>query len=139
MAGGGPGAGNYNPHDEVRKMRLNKTDYKFWIGKHKTLDKTLNDRDSRKPSPASYSPKSMTMRTFDTMPVSPKKKKESQFGFGTDARFEYIRPNKKTIVEKRPAPVSYRTTYDWKGKGDKPKQRTWDEDVWKGRVEGVYH
>jgi hypothetical protein len=30
-----PGAGNYSPHDNVTKDRLNKTDYKFWVKKHK--------------------------------------------------------------------------------------------------------
>lgn len=29
-----PGAGNYNPHDNVQKIRKNKTVYKFWIKKH---------------------------------------------------------------------------------------------------------
>ena len=32
----GPGAGNYNPHDNVKKIKKNKTEYKFWIKKHKS-------------------------------------------------------------------------------------------------------
>lgn len=35
IAGGAPGSGQYNPHDHVTKIRLNKTDHKFWIKKHK--------------------------------------------------------------------------------------------------------
>ena len=29
----GPGA--YNPHDQVPNLKMNKTNHKFWIGKHK--------------------------------------------------------------------------------------------------------
>ena len=30
-----PGAGNYNPHDEIPNLKLDKTNYKFWVNKHK--------------------------------------------------------------------------------------------------------
>ena len=29
-----PGAGNYNPHDEMIKIRKNKTNHKEWVKKH---------------------------------------------------------------------------------------------------------
>ena len=29
-----PGAGAHNPHDEIKKVRKNKTEYKDWVKKH---------------------------------------------------------------------------------------------------------
>lgn len=37
-----------------------------------------------------------------------KKKVEKKTGFGTDSKFAYDRPNKKKIIETRPAPSAYR-------------------------------
>ncbi len=30
-----PGSGSYNPHDTVEKLKINKTNFKFWNDKHK--------------------------------------------------------------------------------------------------------
>jgi len=45
-----------------------------------------------------------------TAQVEKRKKKEKPIifnGFGSDSKFEYNRPNKKIIVEERPAPSAY--------------------------------
>lgn len=44
-------------------------------------------------------------------------------GFGSDARFPYVRPKKKVIVEKRPSPSSYETKIYWKDKSVSPKKK----------------
>lgn len=48
--------GTYNPHLSVDRLQLNKTNHKFWIDKHKKIDKLNTSRDLVKPNPASYSP-----------------------------------------------------------------------------------
>jgi hypothetical protein len=30
-----PGAGKYNPHDSVEKLKQTRNDYKYWVDKHK--------------------------------------------------------------------------------------------------------
>ena len=91
----------------------------------------------QKPNPASYTPCQSSYNTFDSMSNSPKK--EAKNGFGSDARFPYIRPNKKKIIEKRPDPISYNTTIRWKGKKDSPKKKSWNESLWKGSQSSIYH
>lgn len=87
-----PGSGNYNPHDYVAKIRINKTVYKDWLKKHKEeLEKSLK-RESVLPSPNTYSPMNQTFTTFDLLEKLEKnsaksKSKEKTNGFGTDARF----------------------------------------------------
>lgn len=34
VSNGVPGAGFYSPHDSVEKLKIDKTNYKFWITKH---------------------------------------------------------------------------------------------------------
>lgn len=46
--------------------------------------------------------------------------------FGTDARFQYTRPDKKKIKQKRPDPISYKTTYEWRVKKGSPKFKPWN-------------
>lgn len=66
-------------------------------------------------------------------------KKAKKNGFGSDARFPYIRPNKKTIQEIRPAPSTYNTGMDWRGKQYNKKGKQWHEAVWKGSLtESIY-
>lgn len=48
--------GSYNPHQSVDKLKLNKTNFKFWIDKHNKTSKLNTSRDLVKPNPASYSP-----------------------------------------------------------------------------------
>jgi hypothetical protein len=76
-----------------------------------------------------------TFERFATEAAKPSKKKM----FGCDARFEYTRENKKTVVEKRPDPSSYETIINWKGKNVSPKKQFWTEMVWKGQPLSVYH
>ena len=52
-----------------------------------------------------------TFTTFEHIEKKANKSNEKIKGFGTDARFEYTRPEKKKIVEKRPDPISYNTAY----------------------------
>lgn len=56
-----------------------------------------------------------TLSTFDQLAVDNKKPSKKLY-FGSDTRFEYTRPNKKKIVEKRPAPSEYNTLYEWRSK-----------------------
>lgn len=35
LSDGVPGPGNFSPHEVSPKARLNKTDYAFWVDKHK--------------------------------------------------------------------------------------------------------
>ena len=65
----------------------------------------------------------LTFTTFDSIKHSPKKEKEVQKGFGTDAKFTYTRIDKKKIKEERPSPNSYNTIIPWKGKKESPTKR----------------
>jgi len=69
----------------------------------------------------------------------PKKSKELKNGFGSDSRFPYTRPNKKVIIEERPAPCHYETKIDWKGKGNiSPTKKRWTDLLWTGSPPKVY-
>ena len=35
MSNKSPGPGMHNPHLDVPNLHMNKTDHKFWLGKHK--------------------------------------------------------------------------------------------------------
>lgn len=80
--------GNYSPHDEIIKVRKNKTVYKDWVSKHKAETSRDLKRDAIKPAPGTYSPMNCTFTTFDSISQSPNKEKH---GFGSDARFTYTR------------------------------------------------
>lgn len=140
-----PGSGTYNPHDSVVKIRMNKTSYKDWLKKHGEEKEKYSKRDASIPAPGTYSPMNSTFTTFDLIEKYNKdheksKSKEKSNGFGTDARFEYVRPNKKLIVEKRPDPISYNTAYEWRTKKGSPKNKPWNEAVYKGfNTISVYH
>jgi hypothetical protein len=138
LSEGVPGAGNYCPHPISPKVKENKTDYKFWVDKHKKEHDKFFQRDSVKPASGTYSPMNVTLTTFDRLANETAKPTKKQY-FGSDARFEYTRQNKKKIVEKRPDPSSYATTVDWKGKDVSPKKQLWTELVWRGQTHGVYH
>ena len=60
-----PGSGNYNPHDEVYKIRQNKTNYKEWVKKHHDQDEKYSKREGLLPAPGTYSPMNATFTTFD--------------------------------------------------------------------------
>lgn len=70
-----PGMGVYNPHMSVDKLKLNKTDHKFWIDKHNKSTKINTSRDLIKPNPASYSPTNQSYNTFQKTFSLPKKNK----------------------------------------------------------------
>lgn len=116
-----PGPGAYNPHDRVVKLRKNKTIYGEWIKKHKSESEKKQKRSASIPAPGTYNPMNCTFTTFDTVNQSPKKKGDIDY-FGKDARFTYVRPDKKKIKEERPSPNSYKTLFEWKGKGS-PKKK----------------
>ena len=60
-------------------------------------------------------------------------------GFGSDSRFEYTRPNKKMIIEERPAPCNYETKIEWRGKSNmSPKKKRWADLLWTGSPPKVY-
>jgi hypothetical protein len=117
---------------------LNKTDYKFWVKKHKDEETSFLKRDEIKPAPGTHSPMNTTLTTFDQLATEFKKPTKVNY-LGKDAKFEYTRENKKKIVEKRPDPSSYTTTMEWKGKDVSPKKTSWSELVWKGHSQSIYH
>ena len=98
----------------------------------------LKKRDAIKPAPGTHSPMNTTLHTFDQLSKELDKSTKVK-NFGGDARFEYTRENKKKIIETRPAPSSYRTLYDWKGKDVSPKKTIWNDQVWKGKSFSIYH
>jgi hypothetical protein len=99
--------GNYNPHLSVDRIKQDKTDFKFWKSKHEKMSKLNTSRDLIKPNPATYTPLNQSYDTFQRTFSLPKKNKVRKNGFGSDSRFPYTRPNKKIIVEERPAPWQY--------------------------------
>lgn len=117
---------------------MNKTDYKFWVKKHKEEAESFLKRDSVKPAPGTHSPMNTTLTTFDQLATEYTKPTKKHY-LGTDAKFEYTRENKKKIVEKRPDPSSYTTTFEWRSKEISPKKTIWNDLVWKGSTHSVYH
>ena len=99
----------------------------------------LTKRESKEPSPSSYAPVYRSYNSFEAISKKSPKEKQIKNGFGSDARFPYVRPNKKKIVEKRPAPSRYETKIDWKGKDISPKKKEWVKMIWKGSPPKVYN
>jgi len=95
-------------------------------------------RDSVKPAPGTHNPMNVTLDTFDKIEKNNKAESKVQH-FGLDSKFEYTRAQKKKIVEKRPDPSSYRTTFEWKGKDISPKKTMWETNIYKGPSSSVYH
>lgn len=91
-----PGPGNHCPHPISPKVHLNKTDYKFWVEKHKKQAQTFSQRESSRPAPGTHSPLNTTLNTFDQLSIE-KDKSSKKNHFGLDARFEYTRPIKKKV------------------------------------------
>ena len=60
-----PGAGNYNPHDDIHKIRKNKTIYKEWIKKHSAEKERSDKKCKGLPDPGTYKPLNSTFTTFD--------------------------------------------------------------------------
>ena len=98
----------------------------------------LKKRDSVKPAPGTHNPMNMTLNTFETIQKSQEKPSKVNH-FGLDAKFEYTRPEKKKIVEKRPAPSNYKTTLEWRSKDMSPKKVLWNTMIWKGQSNSIYH
>ena len=67
-----------------------------------------------------------TLTTFEQLATELEKPCKQKL-FGTDAKFEYTRESKKKSIEKRPAPSSYSTTIEWKGKDVSPKKTIWND------------
>lgn len=51
-----PGAGFYNPHDEINKQRKSSGDWKMWTTKHAKWDKVVAKREAKVPAPGTYAP-----------------------------------------------------------------------------------
>ena len=51
-----PGPGCVNPHLDVQHLKLNKTNHKGMIEKHKKQDQKNHKRNSSIPAPGTYSP-----------------------------------------------------------------------------------
>jgi hypothetical protein len=63
---------------------------------------------------------------FQTLKTTSKSKEKSK-GFGTDARFESTRDDKRVIKEKRPDPNAYRTSLEWRpAKATAEKAKPWN-------------
>lgn len=134
-----PGTSNYYPHLEVNKTKVNRSDYKFWVEKHKKESNIQRERDLKKPAAGTYSPLNQSYRTFDHTSRSSSNSSLKKNGFGSDSRFPYLRPEKKKIKEVRPSPASYNTITTWRGKGMKSKDKLWHEALWKGsQTESIY-
>ena len=134
-----PGPGGHSPHLSSPTMRENKNDYKYWVEKHKKEGQVIAQRDAIKPASGTYSPMNITLSTFEKLQKDSGKPATKRNYFGLDSKFEYTRPDKKKIVEKRPAPSSYTTTHEWKGKDVSPKKSDLNVVIWKGRSNSVYH
>lgn len=121
------GPGMNNPHLEVPNLHLNKTDHKFWIGKHKKDSEYWRKKRMSVPGPLSYDHIPLEYPTFRRIQVSEKKKKkpDTKKCFGSDAKFAYDRPSKKKIVETRPSPGAYKLEIEWKGKNMDVKKNNW--------------
>jgi hypothetical protein len=66
-----------------------------------------------------------SLRTFDQLAIEMSNHSKKKC-FGTDAKFEYTRENKKKIIEERPDPVAHSMLYEWKGKSVSPKKIQWN-------------
>ena len=71
-----PGPGKHNPHLEVEHLHMNKTDHKFWLGKHKKEDAYWKKKRGSVPSPFSYSPSPLEYDTFNRIATSQGKRKK---------------------------------------------------------------
>lgn len=96
-----PGSGQYNPHKEVKKLKLQPQwdNPKDWIAKHKTLNKGTSK--AKGPDMGTYKPHPVTYKTFgqDLEKYTQKKRPKSATDgkmFGTQSRFE----NSKSIKTK---------------------------------------
>jgi hypothetical protein len=94
--------GAYNPHLEVPHIKVDKTNHKFWIDKHKKEGEKMAKRRSVEPAPGTHTPIPAGYTTFERImtagQVKRKKKDMTSTGFGTDSKFEYTRPSKKKII-----------------------------------------
>ena len=142
--------GSHNPHQEVPHIRANKTTHKFWIDKHKKETDKFKKRLSVQPAPGTHTPIPLGYSTFArimTADSAMKKRGDTKsegkgrvfHGFGSDAKFEYTRPSKKKIVEKRPAPCDHEIMLEWKGKNMEMRGKNWIRARSVGRSRSVYH
>ena len=120
-------------------MYKNRSDHHHWIKKHKKQEERDHKRDLVRPTAGTYNPLYQSFNTFEKINISPRKSFEKKNGFGNDARFPYVRPDKKKIKEVRPSPNSYNTHMNWRGKSDSSKGKEWYQSIWKGSMtESVY-
>jgi hypothetical protein len=92
-----PGPGMHCPHLPSPRIRPDKTDYKFWVSKHKKEGETVSQRDAVKPAPGTHNPMNMTLNTFERLQKQAEKPSKTN-NFGLDARFEYTRPSKRRTL-----------------------------------------
>jgi hypothetical protein len=93
--------------------------------KHRLDGETLSKREAIKPAPGTHSPMNTTLFTFDQLALEYRKPSKKK-GFGTDAKFEYTRENKKAIIEKRADLLAHAQVFEWKGKSVSPKKILWN-------------
>ena len=104
---------------------------------------------SVQPAPGTHTPIPLGYSTFDRImtadratrarTASSEKKTRVFHGFGSDAKFEYTRPNKKKILEKRPAPCDHEMVLEWKGKNMQLRGHNWIRARSVARSRSVYH
>ena len=104
----------------------------------------LAKRRSVQPAPGTHTPIPLEYNTFErtfTADLLKRKKKEKQAfnGFGSDSKFEYTRPNKKKIIEVRPAPSAYEMVLEWKGKNMPLAGHNWIRSRSVNTSRSVYH
>jgi len=68
-----PGPGFYCPHDEVEPEKKSIGDWKYWTKKHEKINKILTKRESKMPSPSSYSPVYRSHNSFEAIERKDKK------------------------------------------------------------------
>ena len=59
-----PGPGMHSPHLDVPNLHMNKTDHKFWIGKHKKESEYWKKKRGSVPGPNSYDHIPLEYNTF---------------------------------------------------------------------------
>ena len=104
---------------------------------------------SVQPAPGTHTPIPLGYSTFDRImtadratrarTASSENKTRVFHGFGSDSKFEYTRPNKKKILEKRPAPCDHEMVLEWKGKNMQLRGHNWIRARSVARSRSVYH
>jgi hypothetical protein len=99
----------------VVHIKKDRTNYTFWIDKHKKDNEKKRRRSLKETDPGTYRPVSASFSSFDKIKIDHEKrekklsKEKPKHGFGSsDAKFDYGRI-KKSNGEMKPAPWNYNT------------------------------